>query len=280
MRCLVKKVIFIISFLSLVSILFPISSARVVKNNNCLTINPDANSTSLISNYKIWEATINTRDREALGYYFAKYANDEEELLANNTYNKLLNLFRDCNEPKDFFNVGQKYFKDAEKKNLNALPQSELRLSKIVDAVAKGKELWCHQQAILIATGIKVRFSDYDTTINKFVLKEGYNDFDIHFIRSYDYNGILTIPWRTHVQLTIGRWNGTDCDIEIDTWDEYCGKCYENSVTNSILGLEDSTTGCLNNTNPNECSVLKEGRITSLTQTIITLMNTILNKYN
>ena len=259
------------------SILFPISSARVVKNNNCLTINPDANSTAPISNYKAWRVAINTRDREALGYYFAKYANDEKELFVNNTHTKILNLFKNCNDLEDFFNVGQKYFKDAERKNPNALPQSELRLSKIVDAVSEGKELWCHQQAILIAAGIKVRFSEYNSVANKFVLKEGYNDFDIKFIRSYDNSGILTIPWRTHVQLTIGRWNGTDCDIEIDTWDEYCGQCYEDSVTNSILGLEDSATGSLNNTNSNKFSALKEEGITSLTHTIITLMNSILN---
>ena len=146
-----------------------------------------------------------------------------------------------------------------------------------VAAVSEGKELWCHQQAILIAAGIKVRFSEYNSVANKFVLKEGYNDFDIKFIRSYDNSGILTIPWRTHVQLTIGRWNGTDCDIEIDTWDEYCGQCYEDSVTNSILGLEDSATGSLNNTNSNKFSALKEEGITSLTHTIITLMNSILN---
>ncbi|MCD6223245.1 MAG: hypothetical protein J7K12_06165 [Thermoplasmata archaeon] len=127
----------------------------------------------------------------------AKFANDELELLKSR--DKILEIYMECHSFLDFYERTKSIMEPA---HGNSIFFSR-RLSKIVNFVSKKMEkgkkakLWCYQQAILMAAGIKAVYSEWSNDIGKFI---GKGDFEFKF-----YVGRKE---RSHVELVISKWNG------------------------------------------------------------------------
>ena len=152
----------------------------------------------------------------------------DSEIEKNNNYEKLRKFFNDCETPRQFYDRMQQYIKELSKTKDYSLPINENKLNVIVDAVADNNAtLYCHQQVILLAAGVKATFSHYDERAKKYVLNKGCGSFKLEIWRSFDLHFPL-LPYRSHVQLVVDKWNGTDTfeikkvntdKLEIDTWE-------------------------------------------------------------
>jgi hypothetical protein len=155
------------------------------------------------------------------------FANDEGALLKNNTFEKLTLFFVNCSTPEDFYwrirdsvisiNTSNPWQHDLE----------GFDLVQIVDLLFSGKKpvLWCHQQAVLFAAGVKAMFSHFDEQLGRFVLNEGCGTFRLELWRSFSLTRPV-FPYRSHRQLVIDTWNGNEMfsvdgkmvdKIEVDT---------------------------------------------------------------
>ncbi|MEA1904574.1 MAG: hypothetical protein U9M97_01665, partial [Candidatus Hadarchaeota archaeon] len=153
----------------------------------------------------------------------AKYANDDNEMnkvISGKTVYEHLNiLFDGCTTMRDFFDGVENLCGDAgdpdEGNKRSELPRWKRRLSEIVETIINDDDpptyLFCHQQAILLAAGIKARFSQ--PCGSTYVLKSGYGDFTFYFNMGQD--GQLT----GHIQLVVDKWNGDDAPNGADKWE-------------------------------------------------------------
>jgi hypothetical protein len=105
---------------------------------------------------------------------------------------------------------------------------TEKRLSVIVDTIADNKStLWCTQQTFLFIAGVKAMFSNYDEKLRRYILNDECGDFKLEIWRCW-LHFPPKLPFRTHVQIVVDMWNGTDTfeitdknadKIEIDNWE-------------------------------------------------------------
>lgn len=179
-------------------------------------------SVTSISSKKVWrQMPID------LWAFFGKYLRDEE-LIKNNTYEKLNIFFRNCTTPKDFYDRIQECVIDANLEDYYSEFRGAPIISGIIDTLDDNQStLFCHHQTILFAAGVKAVFSDYDEQNETFTLKPGYGDFKLEIWRSI-VPVYPKVPIRTHVQLVINKWNGTEffCvnnriynRLEVDNWE-------------------------------------------------------------
>jgi len=224
-RHLVKKIVVLVAVFSAILILLPNCSAFFTTNTKFSRIPTNQNPSTTESENIRWIDGKNNYDVEANGYFFASYANDDEEM-DKKTFDSLRSFFKGCKDSKDFYDRMQLKVKDAGRnQSLPALSMNKIRLSEIVNVVLSGSHsLWCHQQAILLAGGIKAIFSYYNESKGKCFLDDAFSAFDLCFYRSYDTTFTQPwFPWRSHIQIVVWEWNGDASRyIEIDTWeDEY-----------------------------------------------------------
>jgi len=161
-----------------------------------------------------------------LWVYYGKFLKDKE-IIRNNTYEKLNIFFKNCTTPKDFYDRIQECVADASLNGPDSEHQGEPIISKLIDTLADNNStLWCHHQTILFGAGVKAVFSDCDEQNETLILKPGFGDFKLEIWRSVVPIPPI-IPIRTHVQLVINKWNGTDffCinnrtfnRLEVDNW--------------------------------------------------------------
>lgn len=163
---------------------------------------------------------------------WAAPANSDKEMLKNNTYEKLRTFFNGCSTPKQFYDRVNQSVRDS----VNGIPPDlpmwiaifGPRLSDVANCIVDNNaSLWCYHQVWLLAGGIKAMFSHYDENKSTYVLNDGCGDFKLEIYRSVDLHRPV-FPWRSHVQLIVDMWNGTDTfvidnktvdKIEIDTWE-------------------------------------------------------------
>ena len=245
MRYLIRKLVVIIAVFFAILILIPIGSAGFVEDEESQITYISSSLNNPNGPYdivKAWKSQIYPLDIGYV-YYFATYANSEVDMLNGETYNFLRDFFKACKTPQQFFNKVNSTIIDADDCHISNLPCEEMSLSKIVSKVKERINddeypvLWCHQQAIFLAAGIKARFSHFDENMGAFVLDDSVDHFDIRFYRSWDFN-LPFFPWKSHTQVVVKKWNGYNCSIEIDTWDEYCGSRNTDAV---IWGLEENS---------------------------------------
>ncbi len=140
----------------------------------------------------------------------AKFANDEKELLK--AYDEITKIYDGCISYEDFYERTKEIMQPA---HGNSLFFSR-KISKITDFVLnamkkkKMAKLWCYQQAILIAAGIKAIHSHWDEKIRAYTTNE---KFELRF-----YVGRKE---RSHVELVIYEWKGEKIKISMDTHLEY-----------------------------------------------------------
>lgn len=157
-------------------------------------------------------------------------ANCDDELLKNDTYDKLRAFFSCCDTPSEFYGRIQQYVCDAEIAGPGDISIIEMPvLSFIVNTIVDyNATLYCHQQALLLAVGIKAMFSHYNVEMGAFVLVDGCGDFKLEFWRSFDLRPPIR-PYQSHLQLVIDEWNGAKIfeinnigadKIEVDTWEK------------------------------------------------------------
>ena len=164
---------------------------------------------------------------EDLWFNELSFANGEYALLNNDTFQKLILFFVDCSNPEDFY---WRIRESVISLNTSDPRQHDLKgfdLVQIVDTLSSGKKpvLWCHQQVVLFAAGVKAVFSHFDEQLGRFVLNEGYGNFRLELWRSFSLTRPV-YPYRSHHQLVIDTWNGTEMfsvdgemvdKIEVDT---------------------------------------------------------------
>ena len=248
MRKIVKKYLVYLAILTVLTLLTPSVNAALQKNElTPITVN----QTKTI---KKWSTTMVDDDR--LFKNLADYANDDEELkevidsgTGQTVYDFLRSFFRDCGLSRlDFFFRIHPKILDATSLRGHDLDMKIYDLSEIVKVV-KNKErprLWCHQQAIFLAAGIKASFSSYDENENVFIPHPDY-DFKISFFRSYDYSHFPILPYKSHVQIVLKSWPTEDEYNpygweEMDTWDDVYvrpGLGKDATEENSILSTKD-----------------------------------------
>ena len=176
---------------------------------------------------KIWK----NRLREPWSNYMLFVS--DKELQKNNTYEKLKIFFNECITPEDFYDRIEKYVRDAYKKGVGDpdISSSQLHIEFIVNEIIDNNAtLDCQHQSLLFAAGVKAMFSHYDEELGRYVLNDGCGDFKLEIWRSFDLTPPIFLT-RSHVQVVIDKWNGTDIfkinntlanKIEVDTWeDEY-----------------------------------------------------------
>ena len=179
--------------------------------------------TASATSEKVWKHRL----REPFFIYYMNFVRDSE-LQKNNTYDKLRTFFNGCDTPQEFYDRIQKYVNESLDVNDYDLSMNEFRLPNIVDTIVDNNAtLFCQQQTFLFAAGIKAMYSHYDNQTKRFVLNDGCGDFKIEIWRSFDLNPPI-LPFRSHVQIVIDKWNGTDTflinektvdKIETDTWE-------------------------------------------------------------
>ncbi len=150
----------------------------------------------------------------------------DEEFNTKDTYQKLRKFFSGCKSPIDFYERIQETVKDAYKEGNP--DTSETSLSRIVEEIEDNKaNLHCVQQSLLLCAGIKAMYSNYDEKENRYYLDENYQEFKLEIWRSFDLTPPI-LPYRSHAQVVIDVWNGTDYfeidgkqvdKIEVDTWE-------------------------------------------------------------
>jgi hypothetical protein len=179
------------------------------------------------SSSKIWKDKL-----KEIFNSWAVPANSDKEMLKNNTYEKLRTFFGGCDTPWQFYDRVNKCVLDSMKGVPSDLPMLPAlfgpKLSDVVDCITdEDASLWCYHQVWLLAGGIKAMFSYYDETKSTYVLNDGCGDFKLEVYRSIDLHRPI-FPWRSHVQMVVDMWNGTDTfvidnktvdKIEIDTWE-------------------------------------------------------------
>ncbi|RLF53350.1 MAG: hypothetical protein DRN24_01210 [Thermoplasmata archaeon] len=188
----------------------------------CINISFSVSAKTFNNSNHTWETRLKEIDINILSF-----ANNDREMLYNNTYQKLRNFFINCTTPYEFYN--RINMSILEKNTINPWQHDcyGFDLSRIVDTVVNKKKpiLWCHQQAILFAAGVKAVFSHYDEDKKQFVLNKNCGEFKIEIWRSLSLIRPV-FPYRSHVQLIIDKWNGTDTfiinnktvdKIEVDT---------------------------------------------------------------
>jgi hypothetical protein len=174
------------------------------------------------SHSKIWKHRL-----KEFWFNYSLYV-DDEELQKNNTYEKLRNFFNGCDTPGEFYHRIQQYVNESLDVNDYDLSMNEFRLPIIVDTITDNNAtLYCQQQTFLFAAGIKAMYSHYDDQLGRCVLNDGCGDFKIEIWRSFDLNPPI-LPFRSHVQIVVDKWNGTDSflindktvdKLETDTWE-------------------------------------------------------------
>jgi len=152
----------------------------------------------------------------------------DKELNKNNTYEKLKTFFNGCDTPKEFYDRVQKYVNESLDVPDYDLSMNEWRLPIIVDTIIDyNATLYCQQQSLLFLAGVKAMFSHYDENLGRYVLNDGCGDFKLQIWRSFDLHPPI-FPYRSHVQIVVDKWNGTDRfeingktthKIETDTWE-------------------------------------------------------------
>ncbi len=133
-------------------------------------------------------------------------------------------FFDGCTSPLDFYTRVNTSTEDAQ-----IIPDFFIcfSLDKLVKRYAAGDtKLWCTQQAMLLAAGIKATFSHWDPDLNRYVLNEDVGGFVIQFWESCDEMIFPYFP--LHSQIVIDKWNGDESplgyeELEIDTWSNYIG---------------------------------------------------------
>jgi hypothetical protein len=153
---------------------------------------------------------------------------NDKEMQKNDTYEKLKTFFNGCNTPKEFFDRIQTYVNESLDMANYDLSMNECRLSIIVDTIIDyNATLYCQQQSLLFAAGVKAMFSHYDEQLGRYVLNDGCGDFKLEIWRSFDLHPPI-LPYRSHSQIVVDKWNGIDIfeindknadKIEIDNWE-------------------------------------------------------------
>jgi len=150
-----------------------------------------------------------------------------------------LESFENCNSYDDFFYRIKEYVTKATYWNGGSSAGSSTNLSKIVNVAWSAKEsnskckLWCYQQAILFAVGVKAMNSQWDENSQRYVMWST-SDFDFKFwVGDEEPN---------HVQLVIYEWKGEVLDppIEVDTYWENDSNAWNNEgrYVNSVMWSE------------------------------------------
>jgi len=180
--------------------------------------------TTSVSSQKIWK----DKRKELIFFNYLRYICDNE-MKKNNNYEKLQTFFNNCITPLDFYNRIQEYIDDAYKEIDPDIPSSQRHLTNIVNEIMDyNATLDCAHQSLLFIAGVKAVFSHYDDQLGKYVLNDDCGDFKIEIWRSFDLHP-PTYPYRSHVQVVIDKWNGTDTfeidnktvnKIETDTWED------------------------------------------------------------
>ena len=169
------------------------------------------------NSYRIW---VNEDKRFVLLKCVADIANNDMELHMFKTYWILQDFFKNCATPLDFYNRVNESIEDAE-----FFPDVwfSFFLPKLVYLIKDGHaRLWCTQQTILIAAGVKAVFSHWDNSLGKYVLNRDVGGFRFEFWASCDET--MLIPIRaSHMQLVVDTWNGDTTPmgyekLEIDPW--------------------------------------------------------------
>lgn len=158
----------------------------------------------------------------------AKFANDEKELFK--AYDGIIKIYEGCNSYNDFYERTKEIMQPA---HANSIFFSR-KISKIVDFVLNGigkkkVKLWCYQQAILIAAGIKAMHSQWNEKRKAYVAKE-----------KFEFRFYVGRKERSHVELVIYQWKGKKTKISMDThledkpFEWKGGARYLNSVVETI----------------------------------------------
>lgn len=168
------------------------------------------------TSYKIW---VNKNMRYMLKSV-ADIADNDKELHMFKTCDILRDFFKDCISPMDFYRRVNGSIKDAK-----FFPDIWFSyfLPKLVYLIKDGHaRLWCTQQTILIAAGVKAMFSHWDNSLGKYVLNRDVGGFRFEFWASCDET--MPIPIRaSHMQLVVDTWNGDTTPmgyekLEVDPW--------------------------------------------------------------
>jgi len=159
----------------------------------------------------------------------------DSELHENHTDEKLRLFFSGCTTPREFYDRIQAHVLDSYREiQYTDLAMNEQRLPVIVDTLTSNETvyLFCHHQALVFVAGVKAMFSTYDEQQKRYVLNDSYGEFSLEIWRSWDFHPPI-FPYRSHVQLVIDTWNGTEQftienvtfeRLETDNWeDEYRG---------------------------------------------------------
>jgi len=155
----------------------------------------------------------------------ADIANNESSMRQDNTYSLFCKFFSNCSSPLDFYERVNTFIGDAQ-----IIPDIFFcfSINKLAHRVYEGDtRLWCTQQCMLVAAGVKAIFSHWDNDIQRYVLYNSSGDFRIEFWESccdmiYPY-------FPLHLQIVVDMWNGNNTPLgyeklEIDCWNNYIGE--------------------------------------------------------
>ena len=196
--------------------------------------NNSSSSTNSDNLYRIWTGK---KDEVLWAVDISALANNKDEM--NKSYDKLREIFENCRTLKSFYNRINEIIEDG----TWTVDYRGYKLSKIVDVVYQNKHnkrkttLWCHQQAILFAAGVKAMFSHYDEKVGDYVLDEGHGDFKFEFWREFDTQPPV-YPWRSHYFTVVEMWDGEQIEKKkVDTWKNRYEKWDKNREP-SCLGIQ------------------------------------------
>ena len=168
------------------------------------------------TSYKIWV----NKNMKYILRGTADTANSDWQMHMFRTHEILRKFFEGCYTPKDFYDRVNECIEDAK-----FFPDIWIAyfLPRLVYLVEDGHaRMWCTQQVMLLAAGVKAVFSHWDEKLQRYVLNEGIGDFRFEFWDSCDET--MLIPIRSsHLQLVVDTWNGDTMPmgyekLEIDPW--------------------------------------------------------------
>jgi len=218
-----KKIITLLIVALMIIILLPNVTAFCTSGHKAKLVKPSGSSTPYLT--RRWAAVMH--DISAYKYNLASYANNDKEM--KKCYAFLTKYFKGCGRNiKAYYNKVNSNIRDAKATVPSDLDMNVCSLSKIVEVVKnkKNPSLWCHQQAIFLAAGIKAMFSKYDETNGTYIPDKNI-EITLGFYRSYDWLHWPILPYKSHVQLVVIKW---PCNInnlcadgknvyELDTWE-------------------------------------------------------------
>ncbi len=238
MKCIKKCLIMLIILLGSI---FSASLATAAAEDY-ITNNNQNNQIINQKTYYLWNS-IKT-DSSPLFNNLAAKADFSE--FSKDIYKKLKEIFGGCTTEYQFYEKLLNYAQKAE--DVSVLDSKSTDLKTLVNLITnKGKDkprLFCHQLSILLAAGIKARFSGYDEEIGYYIDAEKYGEFEICFYRDYDRSSEIFWPWKSHVFLVVKKWNENmqESDSTIATSDTTIRSSSLIDDVSGNNGISDSNT--------------------------------------